>query len=196
MTLENICVYCGSNAGRRPDYAEAAQDLAHELVRRNIGLVYGGSSVGIMGVLADAVMDAGGRVIGVLPEALKRKELEHKNLTELHVVGSMHERKTMMVERADGFIALPGGVGTLEEIFETWTWGQLGFHRKPCGLLNAAGYYDHLNRFLDHTVEEAFMQPAHRAMLAVESDPGKLIDRFVTYEPPTVSKWITTPATT
>jgi uncharacterized protein (TIGR00730 family) len=196
MTLENICVYCGSNAGRRPDYAVAATKLAHELVDRNIGLVYGGSSVGIMGVVADAVMNAGGRVIGVLPEALKRKELAHKNLTELHVVGSMHERKTMMVERADGFIAMPGGVGTMEEIFETWTWAQLGFHRKPCGLLNVSGYYNDLSRFLDHTVQEAFMQPAHRAMLAVESDPATLIDRFAAYEPPTVSKWITTSSTT
>jgi uncharacterized protein (TIGR00730 family) len=195
MTLQNICVYCGSNTGRRPDYAKAAQDLARELVQRNLGLVYGGSSVGIMGVLADAVINAGGRVIGVLPEALMRKELAHKNLSELHVVGSMHERKTMMVEKADAFIALPGGVGTFEEIFETWTWAQLGFHRKPCGLLNVAGYYNHLSRFLDHAVEEAFMQPAHRAMLAVESDPGVLIDRFASYEPPTVSKWITAPVT-
>jgi uncharacterized protein (TIGR00730 family) len=193
MTIQNICVYCGSNAGNRPEYADAARKLAEDLVQRNIGLVYGGSSVGIMGVVADAVMAAGGRVIGVLPEALMRKELAHKNLTELHVVGSMHERKTMMVDRADGFIAMPGGVGTLEEIFETWTWAQLGFHAKPCGLLNVAGYYDHLSHFLDHTVDEAFMQPAHRAMLAVESDPRLLLDRFATYVAPTVSKWITAP---
>lgn len=196
MTLQNICVYCGSNSGARPEYTEVARALAAELVKRDIGLVYGGSKVGIMGVVADAVLAAGGRVIGVLPEALKKKELAHTGLTELHVVGSMHERKTLMAERADGFIALPGGVGTLEEIFETWTWAQLGFHGKPCGLLNVAGYYDHLARFLDHTADEGFMQPQHRAMLVVENDPRLLLDRFAVYSPPTVSKWITEPQAT
>ncbi len=195
-SLKNICVYCGSNSGNRAEYTDVAKQLAQELVSRNLGLVYGGSSVGIMGVVASAVMDAGGRVTGILPESLKKKELAHKGLTELIVVGSMHERKTMMVERADGFIALPGGVGTFEEIFETWTWAQLGFHNKPCGLLNVAGYYDHLGKFLDHAAEEGFMQPQHRAMLAVESDPRLLLDRFAVYEAPTVTKWITQPVTT
>lgn len=193
MTLENICVYCGSNAGRQPVYAEAARAFGHELARRGLGLVYGGSSAGIMGILANAVLEQGGRVIGVIPEALVKKELAHNNLTEQHIVASMHERKTMMAEKADGFVALPGGVGTLEEIFETWTWAQLGFHAKPCGLLNIAGYFDALTAFLDHTVDEAFMRPQHRAMLAVESDAGRLLDRFAHYEPPTVSKWIEPP---
>ena len=190
MTLQNICVYCGSNGGSRPDYADGARALARELVQRDIGLVYGGASVGIMGVVADAVMAEGGRVIGVIPEPLMRKELAHRGLTELHVVQSMHERKTMMAERADGFVALPGGAGTLEEIFETWTWAQLGMHEKPCGLLNIAGYYDQLAGFLDHSVQESFMRAEHRAMLIVESQPAALLDRYAAYTPPTVSKWI------
>lgn len=190
MKLENICVYCGSNAGRQAVYAEAARAFGRELAQRGLGLVYGGSSAGIMGILADAVLENGGRVIGVIPEALVRKEMAHRGLTEQHIVTSMHERKTMMAEKADGFVALPGGVGTLEEIFETWTWAQLGFHAKPCGLLNIAGYFDKLTAFLDHTVEEAFMRPQHRAMLAVESDPGRLLEHFARYTPPTVSKWI------
>jgi uncharacterized protein (TIGR00730 family) len=191
MTLRNICVYCGSNAGRQPIYTEQAQAFGRELVRRGLGLVYGGSSVGIMGVVADTVLAEGGQVVGIIPEALMKKELEHKSLTELHVVASMHDRKSMMAAKSDGFVALPGGVGTLEEIFETWTWAQLGFHAKPCGLLNVAGYYDKLAQFLDHTVEESFMRPQHRAMLVVESDPAALLDRFADYTAPSVPKWIT-----
>lgn len=191
MPLKQICVYCGSNGGRQPEYLEQARAFGQELVKRDIGLVYGGAAVGLMGAVADGVMQAGGRAVGIIPVSLMQKELAHRGLTELHVVQSMHERKTMMAERADGFVALPGGAGTLEEIFETWTWAQLGMHQKPCGLLNIAGYYDDLARFLDHTVAEAFMQPQHRAMLAVESDAGALLDRFAAYEPPTVSKWIT-----
>ncbi|HYG41481.1 MAG TPA: TIGR00730 family Rossman fold protein [Bordetella sp.] len=190
MKLQNICVYCGSNGGRIPAYADGARELARELVRRDIGLVYGGASVGIMGIVADAVMAEGGRVIGIIPEPLMRKELGHGGLTELHVVQSMHERKTMMAERSDGFVALPGGAGTLEEIFETWTWAQLGMHQKPCGLLNIAGYYDQLAGFLDHSVQESFMRAEHRAMLVVESQPAALLDRYAAYQPPTVSKWI------
>lgn len=190
MTLQNLCVYCGSNSGRQPVYLEQARAFGRELARRGIGLVYGGASVGIMGAVADAVLAEGGRVVGIIPEALVRKELAHHNLTELQVVPSMHVRKTRMAELADGFVALPGGAGTLEEIFETWTWAQLGMHQKPCGLLNVAGYYDQLAGFLDHTVQEAFMRPQHRAMLAVESDPAALLDRLAAYEPPTVSKWI------
>ncbi|MCD0505303.1 TIGR00730 family Rossman fold protein [Bordetella petrii] len=190
MKIQNICVYCGSNSGSRPDYAEGARELARELVRRDIGLVYGGASVGIMGVVADAVMAEGGRVIGIIPEPLMRKELGHRGLTELHVVQSMHERKTMMAERSDGFVALPGGAGTLEEIFETWTWAQLGMHEKPCGLLNVAGYYDQMAAFLDHAVQESFMRAEHRAMLIVEDQPAALLDRYASYQPPTVSKWI------
>lgn len=191
MELENICVYCGSNTGNDPVYTEQAQALGRALVTRGLGLVYGGSKVGIMGVVADAVLQAGGRAIGIIPEALMQKELAHHHLTELHVVHSMHERKTMMAERASAFIAMPGGVGTLEEIFEAWTWAQLGFHRKPCGLLNVAGYYDQLAGFLDHTVASGFMQPQHRQMLVVDADADQLLDRFAHYEPPSVSKWIT-----
>lgn len=190
MILKNLCVYCGSNPGNRPDYVEGARELARELVKRDIGLVYGGASVGIMGAVADAVLAQGGRVIGIIPEGLMRKELGHRNLTELHVVSSMHERKTMMAERSDGFIALPGGAGTLEEIFETWTWAQLGMHEKPCGLLNVAGYYDLLAGFLNHALQESFMRAEHRAMLIVENDPAALLDRYADYTPPTVSKWI------
>jgi uncharacterized protein (TIGR00730 family) len=190
MELKNICVYCGSNPGRLPVYKEQAQVFARELVKRELGLVYGGSSVGIMGVVADTVLAEGGRAIGIIPEALVRKEVEHKGLTELHVVGSMHERKAMMAQKSDGFVALPGGVGTLEELFETWTWAQLGFHGKPCGLLNVAGYYDKLAGFVDHMVGESFMKPEHRAMLIVESEPSRLLDRLATYRAPTVSKWI------
>lgn len=190
MTLQTLCVYCGSNSGRQPVYLEQAQAFGRELARRGIGLVYGGASVGIMGAVADAVLAEGGRAVGIIPEALVRKELAHRNLTELQVVPSMHVRKTRMAELADGFVALPGGAGTLEEIFETWTWAQLGMHQKPCGLLNVAGYYDQLAGFLDHTVQEAFMRPQHRAMLAVEADPAALIDRLAAYVPPTVSKWI------
>ncbi len=190
MPLKQICVYCGSNGGRQPEYLEQARAFGQELVKRDIGLVYGGAAVGLMGAVADAVMQAGGRAVGVIPANLMQKELAHHGLTELHVVQSMHERKAMMAELADGFVALPGGAGTLEEIFETWTWAQLGMHQKPCGLLNIAGYYDDLARFLDHTVAEAFMRPQHRAMLAIESDANALLDRFAAYEPPTVSKWI------
>jgi len=190
MDLKNICVYCGSNAGNDPIYTTQAQALGRSLVERGLGLVYGGSRVGIMGVVADAVLQAGGRAIGVLPEALMQKELAHKGLTELHVVASMHERKTMMAAKADAFVAMPGGIGTLEEIFEVWTWAQLGFHNKPCGLLNVAGFYDKLAGFLNHAADSGFMQPQHRQMLAVESDANRLLDRFATYEAPTVSKWI------
>ncbi|MVW71431.1 TIGR00730 family Rossman fold protein [Bordetella sp. 15P40C-2] len=190
MTIKNLCVYCGSNAGNRPDYIEAARALAREMVRRDIGLVYGGASVGIMGAVADAVLAEGGRAVGIIPESLMRKEIGHRELTELHIVGSMHERKTMMAERSDGFIALPGGAGTLEELFETWTWAQLGMHQKPCGMLNIAGYYDQLAGFLDHAVQESFIRAEHRAMLIVEQQPSALLDRYAAYTPPTVSKWI------
>ena len=190
MNLRNLCVYCGSNSGRQPVYLEQARAFGRELARRGIGLVYGGASVGIMGAVADAVLAEGGRVTGIIPDALVRKELAHTGLTELQVVPSMHVRKTRMAELADGFVALPGGAGTLEEIFETWTWAQLGMHQKPCGLLNVAGYYDLLAAFLDHTVAEAFMRPQHRAMLAVAPEPGTLLDLLAGYVPPTVSKWI------
>lgn len=191
LKLNNLCVYCGSSPGRRELYAESARTLAAALVRRDIGLVYGGASVGVMGMLADAVLAAGGRVTGVIPQALAKKEVAHAHLSAMHVTASMHERKALMAELSDGFIALPGGIGTLEEIFEIWTWAQLGFHAKPCGLLNAAGYYDRLGDFLDHVVAEEFLQHRYRAMLLVENDPERLLDAFARYQPPRVTKWVT-----
>jgi uncharacterized protein (TIGR00730 family) len=188
--LTNICVYCGSSPGRRDKYAANARALAETLVSRNIGLVYGGASIGLMGIVADHVLRLGGNAVGVIPEALMRKEVAHYQLTELHVTQSMHERKMRMAELSDGFIALPGGLGTLEELFEIWTWAQLGFHDKPCGLLNAEGYYDPLIEFLDHAVAEQFVQESHRSMLMVESDPESLLDRFENYRPPLVKVWV------
>lgn len=184
------CVFCGSNMGRRPAYEAAAKALGAALAARNIGLVYGGASVGLMGTVADAALNAGGEVIGVLPQALKDKELAHPSLTELKIVGSMHERKATMAELSDGFIALPGGAGTLEETFEIWTWAQLGMHQKPVGLLNVEGFYDQLQAFLDHVAAEAFMKPIHRGLLMAAPDPASLIDALQTAEPVSVAKWI------
>jgi hypothetical protein len=188
--MKNICVYCGSSPGRQQAYTTLARDLAESLVRRNLRLVYGGASVGIMGEVADHVLRLGGEVVGVIPRALAHKEIAHQGLTELHVTGSMHERKTLMAELADGFIALPGGIGTLEEIFEIWTWAQLGLHEKPCGMLNAEGYFDALIAFLDHSVAEQFVKPPHRSLLMVESSPEALLDRFESYTPPVFHRWI------
>ena len=188
--LTSLCVYCGSSSGRIDAYAAAARALAQTMVERGIRLVYGGAGVGIMGAVADEVLRLGGKAVGVIPEALMRKELAHAGLTELHVTPSMHARKTLMAELADGFVALPGGIGTMEEIFESWTWGQLGLHRKPCGLLNVAGYYDSLIAFLDHAAGEQFVRPDQRRMLVVESEPGVLLDRLATYTPPELSKWV------
>jgi len=188
--VKRVCVYCGSSPGRNPRYAEAARELGQELVNRGLGLVYGGASVGIMGTVADAVLERGGEVIGVIPRALNDKEISHPGLTEQHVVGSMHERKALMAELASGFIALPGGWGTVEEIFEILTWAQLGFHQKPCGLLNENGYYDHLAAFLEHAVDQQFVKPECQPMLMIESDAGSLLDRFDHYQAPNVRKWI------
>lgn len=188
--MKNICVYCGSSPGRLEDYSSAARELAKALVTRDLGLVYGGASVGLMGLVADTVLQLGGRVTGVIPEALAQKELAHKGLTELHVTASMHTRKTLMAELSDGFIALPGGIGTLEEIFEIWTWAQLGFHTKPCGLLNVAGYYDGLITFLDHATAQQFVKPLHRNILHVEQEPNALLDGFARYQAPSTHKWV------
>lgn len=186
MQLRSLCVYCGSSAGHRPVYADAARAFARALVARGIGLVYGGSSYGIMGALADEVLHAGGSATGVIPRSLVSRERAHRGLTELHVTDSMHERKAVMAELADGFVALPGGVGTMEELLEIWTWAQLGIHHKPCGLLNAAGYYDGLVSFLDAASGEGFIQPAQREMLLVAATPEALLDRLERYEPPPV----------
>jgi hypothetical protein len=188
--INSICVYCGSSPGRIEAYGSAGCDLAKSLVSRNIRLVYGGAGIGIMGMVADQVLKLGGQAIGVIPKALAHKEVAHKNLTELHVTQSMHERKMLMAELSDGFIALPGGLGTLEELFEIWTWAQLGFHNKPCGLLNVEGYYDLLIGFLDHVLAEQFVKKDHHAMLIVETNPDALLDRFINYQPPSVRHWV------
>lgn len=174
--MRRVCVFCGSSAGRRPAYAGAARALGVELVRRGAGLVYGGASVGLMGVLADAVLERGGEAIGVIPRALVERELAHPGLTALHVVETMHERKALMSELADGFIALPGGMGTLDELAEAITWGQLGIHAKPCGLLDVRGYFGPLLAFADHAVAEGFLRPEHRAAVSVATDPGELLE--------------------
>ena len=182
-------MYCGSSAGKNDDYSAAARDLAEVLVQNNIGLVFGGSRRGMMGQLADAVLDGGGEVEGVIPKSLLEKEVAHNGLTEMHVVDSMHARKLMMAVLSDGFIAMPGGYGTLEEIIEILTWAQLQFHEKPCGLLNVHGYFNHLLSFLDHAEAEGFLRPVHRVMLLVSKTPADLLRRFESYMPPTVEKW-------
>lgn len=185
-----ICVYLGSSPGRSPVYREAAERVGTLLAERGIGLVYGGGTVGLMGVIADAVCAAGGEVIGVIPEALRAREHDHQGITQLHVVKTMHERKAMMAKFADGFICLPGGIGTLEEIFEAWCWSQLGYHEKPCGLLNVNGFYTPMASFIDSVVDEGFLQPRHRAMLLIENDPEILIDRMARYLPPQTEHWL------
>jgi uncharacterized protein (TIGR00730 family) len=186
-----LCIYCGSNPGRDPAYVEAASQLGRHLAEAGIGLVYGGASVGLMGAVADAALHAGGSVIGVMPRALWEKEIGHRGLPDLRLVDSMHQRKSLMAELADGFVALPGGAGTLEELFEVWTWAQLGHHDKPCALLNINGYYDRLTAFLDHMVEESFVKPPHRDMLIVEREVPALLSAIHGYQAPQVSKWIT-----
>ena len=188
--MKSICVYCGSSSGAQPIYIEQAQALGRSVVEAGLDLVYGGASVGLMGAVADAALAAGGRVIGVMPTALIEKEIDHKGLSELHIVTNMHERKAKMAELSDGFIAMPGGAGTLEEFFEMWTWSQLGYHRKPCGLLNVAGYFDSLITFMQHTVEQKFVKAEHVEMVLVESEPQALLQRLADYKPIFVPKWV------
>lgn len=190
MKIKKICVYCGSSPGKNPAYSQAAVKLAQALCERNIGLVYGGAAVGVMGTIANAVLAAGGEAVGVIPKALALKEVAHDSLSELHVVASMHERKAMMADLADGFIALPGGWGTLEEIFEILTWAQLGFHDKPCGLLNIEGYYDGLIGFLENSFDQQFVNELCRPMLMKAREPQTLLDKFATYRAPKVRKWM------
>jgi uncharacterized protein (TIGR00730 family) len=188
--MKRVCVFCGSSMGTRPAFADAAGRMGRLLAERGLGMVYGGGNVGLMGVAANAALQAGGEVIGVIPEALMRMEVGHLDLTELHVVESMHERKAKMADLSDAFVALPGGIGTMEELFEVWTWGQLGLHAKPLGFLDVAGYYDPLHTFLDHMAAEGFLRERHREMVAVESDPAILLDRFLNYHPPGIVRVI------
>jgi len=188
--VKSVCVFCGSHPGDDPAYEEAARTLGETLAEAGIELVYGGGHVGLMGSVADAALAAGGEVTGVIPKALVDREIAHTGLTRLHVVGSMHERKAMMSELSEGFVALPGGTGTLEEFFEVLTWAQLGEHGKPCGLLNVAGYYDPLLAVFDHMVNKGFLGDAHRALVLLESEPRALLDRFANYRPPKTVKWI------
>src|SRR3954447_5114751 len=182
--LNRICVFCGTNAGSRPGYGVAARELGRVLAEQNIELVYGGASVGIMGELADSVQEHGGHVTGIIPQQLMEKEAAHTGIPNLIVVASMHQRKSQMADMSDGFIALPGGIGTLEGFFEILTWAQLGIHSKPSGILNVAGYFDELIRFLDHAVREGVLTDVHRHAIIVETEPRRLLDRMRAYTPP------------
>jgi uncharacterized protein (TIGR00730 family) len=190
VELKRVCVFCGSNSGRREEYALVAAAAGELLAKSGIELVYGGGHVGLMGQVADAALSQGGKVIGVIPEALVARELAHRGLTELRVVDSMHERKALMAELADGFIALPGGYGTLEEFCEILTWAQLGLHTKPCGLLNVAGYYDDLLRLFDRAAEEEFLPQQHRGWVIQETEIARLLGAMKEFRPPDVPKWI------
>lgn len=188
--MNRLCVFCGSSPGRHPAYLAAAAKLGTVLAKRRIGLVYGGASIGLMGAVADAARAAGGEVIGVIPRALVEFEVAHTGLADLRIVASMHERKALMAELSEGFVALPGGIGTLEELFEVWTWGQLGSHRKPCALLNVVGFYDRLLGFLDFIADEAFLRPVHRDMLLVAETPDSLLEKLQAYRAPPETRWI------
>ncbi len=190
MAMKRVCVFCGSSHGSRPEYREAAEELVRVLARRQLGVVFGGGGIGLMNVIADAALALGIEIIGVIPEALVAKELAHGGLSDMRVVRSMHERKALMAELADAFVALPGGFGTLEEFCEVLTWAQLGLHRKPCGLLNVAGYFDPLLAFFDHALAERFLRPEHRAMVLVDSSADRLLDRLAAFQPPDLDKWI------
>ncbi len=190
--MKRICVFCGSSPGASLEYLQAAEQLGHILAGKNIGLVYGGAKVGIMGKIAESVLEKGGDVIGVIPKGLVEKELAFTELADLRVVDSMHERKALMANLSDGFIALPGGLGTIEEFFEVVTWAQLGIHPKPCGLLNVKQYYSMLMEFLDHTVNEKFVELEHRSMILMDENPERLLQKFETYHPPVIdkAKWV------
>ena len=188
--MKRICVFCGSSSGASPVFAGAARDLGATLAKRGLGLVYGGGNIGLMGILADAVLAHGGEVIGVIPRAMVDRELAHRGVTELRIVRSMHERKALMAELADAFIALPGGYGTLEEFCEIITWSQLGLHRKPCGLLNVHGFYDPLLAQIERAVRDRFIRAEHRALIRVQEKPEPLLQRLLQAQPPSVHKWL------
>lgn len=187
--MKRICVNCGSSPGFEPCYMAMAERLGHALIEKNLELVYGGSDIGLMGQIADSVLNAGRVVIGIIPKLLAQ-QVSHQGLTKLHIVDSMHERKSMMFDLSDGFIALPGGFGTLEEMAELMTWAQLGFHKKPCGLLNVDGYFDELLSFLDSAVSKGFIKLEHRQMLLVSDDPNELLEQFESYNAPEIEKWL------
>lgn len=189
--MKRICVFCGSNPGLGDAYMEAARTLGRSLAESGVGLVYGGAKVGMMGAIADAALAAGGEVVGVMPSNLIQREIAHRGLTELHEVSSMHERKALMEQLSDGFIAMPGGFGTLDEFCEILTWAQLAIHRKPCGLLNVAGYYDSFLTFLDHAVGQQLLKAAHRQLILIDAAPDALLERMKHYAPVHHEKWIT-----
>ncbi|SFB74257.1 hypothetical protein SAMN04515619_101310 [Collimonas sp. OK412] len=188
--IKSLCVYCGSSPGATPVYADAARGLAQAMVKQGIALVYGGGNVGLMGIIADEVLRLGGQATGVIPQALLQKELGHKGLTQLHIVKDMHERKAMMADLSDGFIAMPGGVGTLEELFEVFTWAQLGFHQKPIGLLNVDGFYDGLLQFIQHMVSQRFLKGEQAEILIAAAQGEELLQRFQSFVPHLVPKWL------
>jgi hypothetical protein len=188
--MKRVCVFCGSSAGSRPEYRACAEELGVELTRRNIGLVFGGGKVGLMGTIADAVLNAGGEAIGVIPEPLMNREIGHKQLSKLHIVGSMHERKAMMADLSDAFIALPGGFGTFEEFFEVLTWSQLGLHEKPCGIVNVLDYYTPLLTMLDHAVEQRFLKQQNRELVLSRETPSLLLQALEEWRPVHVEKWL------
>jgi uncharacterized protein (TIGR00730 family) len=188
--VKNICVFCGSSFGRKPAYARAARQLGAALASRDLGLVYGGGSIGLMGAVADAALEAGSPVVGVIPRALARREIAHHGLTRLEVVPSMHARKARMARLSDAFLAMPGGIGTLEELFEVLTWGYLGIHAKPTGLLDVGGYWKPLVRLLDHAVEEGFLRPEHRKLVVIDRSPDRLLARLVAHRVPAATRWI------
>ena len=190
MPVRSVCVFCGASIGANPAYREAAIALGQAIARRGLTLVYGGGAVGLMGTVADAALAAGGEVIGIIPQSLMNAEIGHKGLTRLEVVDGMHARKARMAELSDAFIALPGGLGTLEELFEVWTWGQLGYHAKPLGLLDVNGFYEKLGGFLDQIVEEGFVRPQHRAMLLLGQLPDELLEGMERFESPVLPKWV------
>lgn len=188
--MKSVCLYCGSSAGTRPVYLALATEMGRALARRSVALVYGGAAVGLMGAAADGALALGGKVIGVIPSALEEKEIAHRGLSELHVVGGMHERKARLIEMSDALIALPGGFGTWDELCEAVTWAQLGYHSKPCGLLNVAGYYDGLLMQLDRAVDDGFVRRHHRDILVVDEDVERLLDRVATHHMPNLPKWV------
>jgi uncharacterized protein (TIGR00730 family) len=188
--MRRICVFCGSSSGSRPEYRAAAEEMGAELVRRNLGLVYGGGNVGLMGIIADAVLRAGGEAQGVIPEHITAREVGHNGLTKLHVVHSMHERKALMADLSDAFIAMPGGFGTLEEFCEVLTWSQLGLHAKPCGILNVLGFYTPLLRMFDHAVEERFLKQENRALVLAHQSAAELLRALEEWRPTHVEKWL------